>query len=102
MDQSALSIYLRQSNLFHSKRPKIVFQDQLSLNEGQKYTFDLNKAPVVIKTFVLSIFEWPLTTGFTVLHIVLLCFAVFYFCDFRLQRKEHQIKIGHKKEFKNV
>ena len=60
-----------------SKRPKIVFQDQLSLNAGQKYcrmrqvehsailsTFI--KLPIVIKIFVLSIFEWPFYTGFTV------------------------------------
>ena len=46
-----------------SKRPKIGFQDQLSLNAGQKYCI---KLPFVIKTFVLSIFEWPLKTGFTV------------------------------------
>ena len=44
LDQSALSIYLRRSNLFISKIPKIGFQDQLSLNEGQKYNFDLHKA----------------------------------------------------------
>ena len=28
------------------------------------------KLPVVIKTFVLSIFEWPFYTGFTVLALV--------------------------------
>ena len=52
-----------------SKRQKIGFQDQLLLNAGQKYaprgaffnTFDL-----VIKIFVLFIFEWPFYTGFTV------------------------------------
>ena len=53
-----------------SKRPKIGFQTQLSLNAGQKYcrmlqwehsTILLNfiKLPFVIKIFVLSIFEWP-------------------------------------------
>ena len=36
------------------------FQDQLSLNEGQKY------CRIVIKIFILSIFEWPFYTGFTV------------------------------------
>ena len=52
-----------------SKRPKIGFQDQLSLNAGQKYysailsTFI--KLPFVIKIFVLSIFEWPIYTSFT-------------------------------------
>ena len=62
----------------HSKRtPKIGFQDQLSLNAVQKYCRMLQwehsailltfiKLPFVIKTFVLSIFEWLLKTGFTV------------------------------------
>ena len=60
-----------------SKRPKIGFQDRLSLNAGQKYCRMLQgehsamlstfiKLPFVIKTFVLSIFEWPFYTGFTV------------------------------------
>ena len=50
-----------------SKRQKIGFQDQLSLNAGQKYcrmrlsTFV--KLPFVIKIFVLSTFEWPFYTG---------------------------------------
>ena len=33
-------------------------------------TFDFIKLPFVIKNFVLSIFEWPLKTGFTVLFIL--------------------------------
>ena len=60
-----------------SKRPKIGFQDILSLNAGQKYCRMLQgehsailwsfiKLPFVIKIFVLSIFEWLLKTGFTV------------------------------------
>ena len=59
------------------RRPKIGFQDQLSLNAGQKYCRMLQwehsailstfiKLPFVIKTCVLSIFELPLKTGFTV------------------------------------
>ena len=55
-------------------RPKI---DELSLNAGQKYCRMLQrehsailltfiKLPVVIKTIVLSIFEWSFYTGFTV------------------------------------
>ena len=64
-----------------SERPKIGFQAQLSLNAGQKYcrmcqgghsailsTFI--KLPVVIKTFVLTIFEWLFYTGFTGLKII--------------------------------
>ena len=57
-----------------SYRPKIGFQDQLSLNAGQRYSRMLQgghsailltciKLPFVIKIFVLSIFEWPFYTG---------------------------------------
>ena len=60
-----------------SKRPKIGFQDQLSLNAVQKYCRILQgehsailltciKPPFVIKFFALSIFEWQFYTGFTV------------------------------------
>ena len=59
------------------RRPKIGFQVRLLLNEGQKYCRMLQgkhsailstfiKLPFVFKTFILSIFEWPLKTGFTV------------------------------------
>ena len=59
------------------KRPKNGFQDRLLLNAGQKYCRILQwehfaklstfiKLPVVIKIFVLSVFEWPFYTGFTV------------------------------------
>ena len=60
-----------------SKRPKIGFQDQLSLNAGQKYCRMLQgehsailltfiKLLFVSKIFVLFIFEWLFYTGFTV------------------------------------
>ena len=60
-----------------SKRPKFGFQDQILLNADQKYCRMLHgehsailstfiKLPFVIKIFVLSIFEWPFCTGFTV------------------------------------
>ena len=60
-----------------SKRLKTGFQDQLSLNAGQKYCKMLQgehfailstfiRLPFVIKIFVLSIFEWPFCTSFTV------------------------------------
>ena len=62
------------------RRPKIVFQDRLSLNAVQQYGYcrmlqgehsailsTCIKLPSVIKIFVLSIFEWPLKTSFTVL-----------------------------------
>ena len=59
------------------KRPKIGFQDQLSINAGQMKCRMLQgehsaifstfiKLPFVIKIFVLPIFEWPFYTGFTV------------------------------------
>ena len=60
------------------KDQQIGFQDPFLLNAGQKYcrmfqrehsailsTFI--KLPFTIKAFVLSIFNWPLKTGFTVL-----------------------------------
>ena len=61
-----------------SNRPKLGFQDQLLLNAGQKFCRMLQgehsailwaciKLPFVIKIFVLSIFGWPLKTGFTVI-----------------------------------
>ena len=63
-----------------SKRPKIGFQDQLSLNTGQKYCRMLQGEhsailstfiwlAFVIKIFVLSIFEWLFYTCFTVLNM---------------------------------
>ena len=71
----------------HSKRkPKLVFkigfQDRLSLNVGQKYCRMLQESILqyfrpslsynfVFKTFVLSIFQWPLKTGFTVYYFSL-------------------------------
>ena len=65
----------------HSKRtPKIGFQYQLLLNAGQKYCRMLQgehsailstfiKLPFVFKTLVITIFVWPLKTGFTVQYI---------------------------------
>ena len=55
-----------------SKRQIFFFQDQILLNAGQKYCRMLRaehpaihstliKLPFVIKTFVLSIYEWPFT-----------------------------------------
>ena len=73
------------SKIYHTrplkKKAKIGFQDRLSLNAGQKYCRMLQgehsaillafiKLPFAIKTFVLSIFEWPLKTGSTVQSIV--------------------------------
>ena len=66
------------------KRPKFGFHNQLSLNAGQKYCRMLQgehsailmtfiKLPCVIKIYVLSIFEWPLKTDFTVYSSVACC-----------------------------
>ena len=64
-----------------SKKTRIGFQDQLSLNAGQNHyrmhsailsTFI--KLPSVIKIFVLSIFEWSLKTGFTVVLLSVMTF----------------------------
>ena len=68
------------SKMVTLKKTKMGFQDQLSLNAGKKYCRMLQeehpailltfiKPPFVIKTFVLSIFEWPLKTGFAVMVI---------------------------------
>ena len=59
------------------KKTKIDFQDQLPLNAGQKYCRMLQEEystillsfinqPFVIMVFVLSIFERPFFTGFTI------------------------------------
>ena len=64
-----------------SKRQKNGSLDQLSLNAGQKYCRMLQgehsallwtfiKLPFVIKIFILSIFEWPFYTGFTVHDLI--------------------------------
>ena len=61
-----------------TKTPTIGFHDQLSLNAGQKYCRMLQKEhsailltflklQFVIKIFVVSIYEWPFYTDFTVL-----------------------------------
>ena len=63
-----------------SKRPKIGFQGQLSLNAGQKYYKMLQREhsailstfitlPFAIKIFVLSIFECPFYRVFLYLHL---------------------------------
>ena len=65
-----------------SKRPQIGFQDHLSYHLMQvksiaecsngsilQYFQPSIKLPFVIKIFILSIFEWPFYTGFTVLYV---------------------------------
>ena len=57
-----------------SKRPKIIFQDQLSLNAGQKDCRMLQREhSAILSTFIKLpfdikvFFEWPLKTGFVCL-----------------------------------
>ena len=75
--ESNIKQYSKTCKTVALKRQKIVFQEQLSLNAGKKYCRMLQgehsaillsfiKLPFVIKVFVLSIFEWPFYTGFTV------------------------------------
>ena len=63
------------------KKTKNWFKEQLSLNAGHKYCrmlpfehsailSNLIKLPFVIKIFVLSIFERPFHTGFTVYDLL--------------------------------
>ena len=76
-----------------SKRPKIGFQDQLSLNAGQQYCriaprehsavlLTFIKLPFVVKIFVLNFFEWPFYTGFTAVSFIqyAFCFIQYAFC----------------------
>ena len=55
-----------------SERPKLGFQDLLSLSAGQKYCRMLQGEQSAILTFVLSIFEWPFYTGLTVPPYIIL------------------------------
>ena len=76
----------------HSKRrPKIDFQDLLSLNACQNYCRILQgersailltfiRLPFVIKISVLSIFGWMLKTGFTV-HLTYNLIPVGFYFD---------------------
>ena len=73
------------------KKTKIDFQDRLTLNAGQKYCRMLQREhsailstfiqlPFAINIFVLSIFDWPLKIGFTVLLDFSLAFLSVYDC----------------------
>ena len=60
-----------------SKRPKIVFSRLISFNAGQKYCrmlqedhFAILSTLFPLKIFVLSIFQWPFYTDFTVYAIL--------------------------------
>ena len=109
-----------------SKRPQlgfkdqqIGFQDQLSLDAGQKYCRSINagqkycrmlqaehstilltfiKLPFVIKLFVLFIFEWPFYTGFTVMQKRQAC----EFCSVSLVSLRHPLLIKLIDYVKNV
>ena len=79
-----------------SKTPKIDFQDQLELNVGQKYCRMLPlehsairstfiQLPFVIKICVLSIFDWPFYTGFTVPKVKRHCYVFLFDFFFQCQ-----------------
>ena len=63
-----------------NRRPKLVFKPSYRLmqvkvlqNAPREHSAKLStfiKLPFVFKSFVLSIFEWPLETGFTVYRIM--------------------------------
>ena len=70
-------MYSKTRLMLSLKKTKFGLPDQLWLNAGQKYCRMLQgehsailsvfiKLSFVIKIVVLSIFEWPLKTGFTV------------------------------------
>ena len=64
----------------HTKSQKIGFPDQVSLNADQSaiiWTFI--KLSFVIKISVLSIFEWPFYTGFTVPFFETILCLIFHF-----------------------
>ena len=72
-----MAIHVQTCYIPYTVKPALSFQDELSLNAGQKYCRMLQESilqyfrpsqnlPFVVKTFVLSIFEWPFYTGFTV------------------------------------
>ena len=75
----------------HKNNTKIGFKYILSLNAGQKFCRMLQgehsaklstfiKLPFVINIFVLSIFEWPLKTVFTVLKLCLTTLFCLFCC----------------------
>ena len=74
-----------------SGHSKIGFQYQLLLNADQKYcrmlsfcnTLTFIKLPFSTKTFVLSIFKWPLKTDFTVnvIFIISEWSSKFFMCE---------------------
>ena len=65
------------------KRLKIGFQDQLSLNAGQKYC--KIKLPFVIKIFVLSIMSCHFTKVLLYVAVVLLNIRILLCLNFSLQ-----------------
>ena len=93
-----------------SKRPKIGFQDQLSLNADRKHCRMLQehsaihstfiRLPFVIKIFVLSIFEWPFYTCFTVelnssrITELPINGVIYYHATTSLAKVVHEIKFG--------
>ena len=85
---------------------KIGFLDRLLLNAGQKYCRMLRgehseilltfvKLQFAIKTFVLSIINWPITTGFTVYHKCSVCCSYARKLPDSLYNPSTHLKAGH-------
>ena len=72
-----------------SKRPKIVFQDQLSLNAGQKYCRMLQgKHSAVLLTFI----KLPFVIKIFVLTILSGCFTQVFILYINVDGKTHHIE----------
>ena len=82
-------------NRLLSKRPKIGFQDQLSLNADQgehsAILLPFIKLPFVNKIFVLSIFQWPFCKGITIAFPCHTCLQTELYFNFSL----HMTYLGH-------
>ena len=71
---------------YSKRRPKLVFKIDYGLmqvkvlqnapTEHSAIILTFIKLPFVFKTFVLSVFEWPLKTGFTV-YVFACCFMAY-------------------------
>ena len=61
------------------------------------------KLPFVIKVFVLSIFEWPLKTGFTVSacfkYKSMTCVLIYYLCRLRESRSSSGSTLSGRPKF---
>ena len=66
-----------------------------SIAEPSAILLTFIKQPLVIKIFVLSIFEWPFYTGFTVFQITKYTFDVIYIKVLMVGRKNIHNLLKH-------